>query len=412
MKKLVIAILLLVGLQVQGQNLNEYLQLAAENNPALASKYKLYLAELEKVEQQAALPDPTVGFGYFISPVETRVGAKSMKFSLSQMFPWRGTRSVKKQAASSWAKVRFEEFEATKNKLFLDVQSKWLMLYQLDEEIRIEAKSLDLLKSYEPVTQTKYESNLISLSDLVRVQIQIEEVQTEIELLGLKRDIALGDFNQLLNRAQKTNVSTTGLSIMASNREISKDSIYAKQPRIKAIQEKIVAMDYQIELAQLKRKPNIGVGLDYALVNKREGVSIPDNGKDILMPMVNLSLPIFGKKNQSAKREAELQKESVQLSLEAIESQLENEWETAELTEVFAKRELALYASEIEKTELLLRVLTSEYSTANTSFEELLITQQKLLQLQLAEVKAKVKLQKTHFEKQYLTGYHLNNYER
>lgn len=404
MKKFLAGLFILVGLQVSGQSIEEYLILAAENNPALASKYKLYLAALEQVEQQGSLPDPTIGFGYFISPVETRVGAQNMKFSLSQMFPWMGTRAVRKQAASSWAKVRFEEFEEAKNTLFYQVQTKWLMLFELDQEIEIEERNLEVLKTYEPITKTKYESNLVSLADLIRAQIQIEEAQTELDLIKLKREITLGEFNQLLNRSATSPAETFEIQIQSNLEFSNMDSIFNNQPLLKAAQEKLQAMTYQMELAELKRKPNIGLGLDYAIVNERAGVTIPDNGKDILMPMINISVPIFGKKNQSAKKEAELQKESVSLSIDAIESKLKSDWHTAELTQTFANRELAQYDSEIEKTELLLRVLTSEYSNSNTSFEELLVTQQKLLKLQLAKVKAKVKLQQTHFRKQYLTN--------
>ena len=40
----------------------------------------------------------------------------------------------------------------------------------------------------------------------------------------------------------------------------------------------------------------IGFGLDYIPVEKRPNMDFADNGKDIFMPMVSLSLPIFNKK--------------------------------------------------------------------------------------------------------------------
>ena len=75
-----IMILMATSLFGQGQ-LDEYLRIAAEQNPSLKAKYNMYLASLERVNQQDALPDPTVSFGYFISPVETRVGQQRMKLS-------------------------------------------------------------------------------------------------------------------------------------------------------------------------------------------------------------------------------------------------------------------------------------------------------------------------------------------
>ena len=45
------------------------------------------MAALEVAPQVRALPDPTVAFGYFISPVETRVGPQQFKISLLKCFP-------------------------------------------------------------------------------------------------------------------------------------------------------------------------------------------------------------------------------------------------------------------------------------------------------------------------------------
>ena len=409
MKKLLLGLLLISGLQIHAQNLNKYLELAAQNNPKLNSKYKLYLAALEKVDQNGSLPDPTLSFGYFISPVETRVGPQNMRFSLSQMFPWKGTRAVRKQVASSWAKAMFEEFQEEKSKLFLAVQSKWLKLYELGEEIKIHKQNLKFLQSYEPITQTKYESNLVSLTDLVRVQIQIQEAQTELELFRINQEIARGEFNELLNRPLSMGVNTEIAVIESPFIDPESDSLKMNQPQLKAAQERLNALNYQLELTKLQRRPNLGVGLDYALVGKRNDVSIPDNGKDILMPMVSFSLPVFGKKNRALQQEAMLQKESTELEIVSIKNSLLNEWRKTELSASYASKQLSLYEKEIEKTELLLRVLTSEYTNANTSFEELLLTQQKLLLIKLAEVKARVNLQQVSFQKQYLTGYHMSD---
>ena len=40
----------------------------------------------------------------------------------------------------------------------------------------------------------------------------------------------------------------------------------------------------------------IGLGLDYINVEERPNMDFSDNGKDIVMPMVSVSIPIFNKK--------------------------------------------------------------------------------------------------------------------
>jgi len=401
-------ILMATSLFGQGQ-LDEYLRIAAEQNPSLRAKYNMYLASLERVNQQDVLPDPTVSFGYFISPVETRVGQQRMKFSISQMFPWMGTLKTKEQAAASVAKVRFEEFQGAKNELFLKVKTKWLALYELDKEIEIMEANLSIFRSYEPITKTKYESNLVSLADLIRVQIQIDDASTKVDLLKLKKKPLLSDFNTLLNRDLDIEIDLDlAADLMVDNYQL--DSALVNQPEIRALNAKLIALDYELELVELNRKPNIGVGLDYGVVSKREDIAVPDNGKDILMPMISLSLPIFGKKNKSLKKEVGLKQESVKEALIAAQNDIRNSWTQTDYEIESANTVRDLYQKEIEKTELLLKVLTTAYSNNNSDFEALLETQQRLLQLELAIVKANIKHQEALFKKDYLTTSTLNQF--
>jgi outer membrane protein, heavy metal efflux system len=90
------------------QTLDDYFKIAAENNPGLQAVYKEYEAALQKVPQVSTLPDPVFSFGYFISPVETRVGPQQAKFSLTQMFPWFGTLKAQGDAAALMAEAKYQ----------------------------------------------------------------------------------------------------------------------------------------------------------------------------------------------------------------------------------------------------------------------------------------------------------------
>ena len=120
----------------QTQQLEEplqgYLKIAAENNPELKSIFNSYLATLERMPQAKALPDPTVMFNIFTSPVETRVGAQNAGISLSQAFPWFGQLKSQEQAVAMLAKARFEAFEDAKNRIFFDIRSTYYDLYVLE----------------------------------------------------------------------------------------------------------------------------------------------------------------------------------------------------------------------------------------------------------------------------------------
>lgn len=387
--------------------LDEYLEKAALQNPSLKAKFNMYLAALEKVEQQGSLPDPTVSFGYFISPVETRVGAQRFKAGFSQMFPWRGTLPKQKQLAASLAQVKFEEFQAAKNMLFLEIKNSYLALYELEKQIKINATNLELLKSFEPISKTKYESNLASLADLVRVQIKIDEATTQLELLKLKREPLLSEFNTLLNNEIPLSIDQINLNFELNTdkeMDLSLDSALKNNPNIKASQEQILSASHQLALAELSNKPKLGLGLEYGFIQKRDVPNIQDNGKDILTPTISLSLPIFRKKNEALKQEAGFMQEAYKNQIEAVQNQITNQWAMADFEFERANTELQLYKKELEKTELLLKLLTADYSNSNTQFEQLLSTLQLILQLKLSALNASVNLQKSLFSYEFLTA--------
>ena len=102
--------LTMIARTTMNQSLDFYLEVALQKNPDLKAAYFSFEAQLEKVEQVKFLVNPTLGFGYFISPIETRLGSQQTKISLSQIFPWFGTLSAKKDVASLMAAAQFEQF--------------------------------------------------------------------------------------------------------------------------------------------------------------------------------------------------------------------------------------------------------------------------------------------------------------
>ncbi|MDD3605166.1 MAG: hypothetical protein PHD86_08265, partial [Kiritimatiellae bacterium] len=75
----------------KADDLRDYLAAAARNNPELEAAFNRWKAELERIPQVRALPDPRFNYAYFVEEVETRVGPQKQRLGLSQVFPWFGT---------------------------------------------------------------------------------------------------------------------------------------------------------------------------------------------------------------------------------------------------------------------------------------------------------------------------------
>ena len=211
MKKILFIIIILIsGINtVRTQTLDSYLEMAAKNNPGLQSKYKEFEAALQKIPQVNALPDPLFSFGYFISPVETRVGPQRAKFSLSQMFPWLGTLKAKGDAAALMAAAKYQSFLETRNKLYFDVAAAYYPLYALQQLQEIERKNIEILESYKSIATGKFENGAAPMVDVLRVDIMLKDAQTNIEILNEKEQALVSAFNNLLNRDENEDVVVT-----------------------------------------------------------------------------------------------------------------------------------------------------------------------------------------------------------
>jgi cobalt-zinc-cadmium efflux system outer membrane protein len=407
--KRIITILLMIlcyfPLITVGQTLNSYLQIAAKNNPDLKASYVEFEAALQRVNQVSALAEPRLSFGYFISPIETRVGPQRAKVSLSQAFPWFGTLKAKENRANYMAEAKYQAFINDRNKLFFEVNKAYYPLYEVNQHLLLLAESLDILKTYKRLATSSFENNRGSMADVIRVDIMIENAETELMILNDQIVPLQVRFNRLLNRSDSLPlVIITETKINSVGKDYRRDSLLVANPIIESLNLQQKAMQESELVARKSALPQFGVGLDYAFIGERSDVYIPDNGKDAFMPMVSVSLPIFRKKYSSAITEAKLGQQAIEFRKEAVENELISKYENAIFQLKKAEDLIGLYKTQIKKTEQLIQLLYSAYSNSTKEFEEVLRMQQQLLKYQMAKATAGKNHQIALAEIEYLTS--------
>ena len=382
MRKYIVIVLTILFYNSPGfaQTLEEYYKIAAENNPGLQSMYKEYEAALQKVSQVSTLPDPAFSFGYFISPVETRVGPQQARFSLTQMLPWFGTLKAQGNAAALMAEAKFQSFVDARNKLFLLVASAYYPIYELKNWISIEQENINILESYKTIANQKFKNGTGTMVDVLRVDIMLKDAQTNLSILKDKKKPLLTGFNKLLNRTEDEPVTISdslNASTLADN--FRRDSLIDANPKVKALDLKFQSVEAAELAAQKQGLPKLGVGLDYVLVGERTDVSMSDNGKNVLMPMVSISIPIFRTKYNASVKEAQLMQESYLLQKQEVANTLISEYEMAWFQVQQQLQLLSLYEQQIQTTQQSLNLLFTSYGNSGKEFEEVLRMQQQLL---------------------------------
>jgi outer membrane protein TolC len=129
--------------------------------------------------------------------------------------------------------------------------------------------------------------------------------------------------------------------------------------------------------------PKFGLGLDYMVVGERTDMNVPENGRDAIMPMLSMSLPIYRNKYRSAVEEAQ----DLNRALEAMRVQTDNELHTAYELAYFEAHKAALNVQLMDRQIAIatqaLDLLLSAYSNSGKELEEVLRMQEQVLTYKL-----------------------------
>ncbi len=379
------------------QTLDDYLVMAADSNAALKAKFLAYQAALEQVPQMG-LPDPEISFGYFISPVETRVGAQEARFSAMQMFPWFGTLGVKKDMKTEAAKASYASFEQTKSDLFYQVKAAYYSLYESEQRIRIMEENLEILKTFESLATTRFESGTAGMVDVLRIQMEIAELDNRLLFWRDKRVLLTTAFNQQLNRDPDSGVvmpDTLEVIELLADKSILADSILAQNDRLASFEHMKLAHEYSIKAAKKMGAPAFGLGVNYVLVSERTDLPAgqaamltPANGQDALMPVMSIKIPLYRGKYKAQVKEAGLNLEAMESLEDEQRNELQTNLERAWVAHSDAGRRIKLYREQIKVAGQARQILIKAYSADGKDFEEILRVQRMLLNYELEIIKA------------------------
>ncbi len=433
----------------QTDSLSGYLKQAALSNPGLKAKYLQYQAALEKVPQAGTLPDPELQFGFFLNKMELMEGYQLADFRLMQMAPWFGSLKAAKDEASKMALARFQEVESLKNDIFLQVKISWYELFKTKREIKSAEKSLLLLKTLERLALSRIRtdgntasaaaggmqafaesfqksgvssmtgtsmgnqaagaetdskpmpastngqmnsSSQIGIVNLLRVQMEIGELENSIALLEDRLKTEGVRFNSILNRKPDTDIyigDSLSLAKLPGSIAMMADSI-SNNPMIRMFEADREANEARIMMAIKMGYPMIGLGLNYSLIQKAPEITSMMNGKDMLMPMITATLPIYRKKYKSLQKEAGFLRDASAESVMNTRNVLTVSYREALQQYSDAVRRSDLYKRQASLAEKMIILLTKSFSSAGTDFEEILRTRQQLLDYEFRQIEALV----------------------
>ncbi|MHC4424597.1 MAG: TolC family protein [Planctomycetota bacterium] len=398
------------------QTLADYLRYAALNNAGLKVAFEQWKAAIEQVPQASALPDPRFTYGRFIEEVETRVGPQRNKFGITQVFPWFGKIEARTQAAGATAKAARERYEARKLKLFFEVKDTFHEYVYLAKAIEIARKNLKLIDNYEEVALTKYIGVTAEHPDIVRAQVELAKLEDQLRTLEGLREPIVARLNAVMNR------KSSGLlpwpkkeeyRVVKVDRRQIKEMLQARNPELRALDFELESAKSRVELAKKKFYPDIGVGVDFVQTDSALMAGTRDSGKDPVVLMFSMNLPIWRDSYKAAEIQAKANVRKTQQQKTETENTLIARVERVLYDFEDSERKRRLYGDIlVPKAHELVDASESAYQGGTIDFLSLIDAQRTLLKFELLYERAVTDNQQKLAELEMLIGAELSSTDK
>lgn len=395
------------------QTLQEYLQSAARNNAGLKAAFEEWKAALEAVPQAKALPDPRFTYGYFIEEVETRVGPQKHRLGITQVFPWFGTIEARADATSAAAQAAYKRYEAKKLGLFYDVKDAFHEYVYLRSAIEIARENLDLVRHFEEVARARYTAATAGHPDVIRAQVELATLEDKLIALEQMREPIVARLNAMLNRPSAEPLSwptPETYEVVQVDQPTMLAALRKQNPQLQAMDFDVEVARNRIELAKKRFYPDLGVGVDWIVTDDAMMSGVRDSGKDPVILMFSLNLPIWRKSYGAAELQARAQSRRALHHKQDFENELLSQAQGVLYDLEDSGRKLRLYEQVlVPKAQELVGASETAYAAGTVDFLSLLDAERTLLRFRLECERARANQHQRLAELEMLVGTELSD---
>lgn len=364
---------------------------ALKNNPQIQAAFHNWQSAEYKTREVTGLPDPMVSYTYMGQNVETRVGPQENKYGLSQEIPFPGKRSLKGRAEQKKADMLKEKYEAAKREIIKKIKFVYFDIFWVEKAIQITEEEKSILESLEKVAQRKYESNITSVQDVIKAQVELSKLIEKLFVLKQNRKSLEAKMNSILNRQgqdqfriaidiepKKFEYGLNELNKMA--RDLQQDLLAANL--------EVQRAEYEKSIAKMDYLPDFTLGFDYIQVGSGHTTASND-GDDAWMSTIKVNVPIWFDRLGAQLKEKRANLEAARKSYEDLDNSIIYEIEDMYFKVVTYKNIISLYETALlPQTEQAFEAAKTGYEAGKVDFLNWLDAERVLLETRLAYYKA------------------------
>jgi outer membrane protein TolC len=229
------------------------------------------------------------------------------------------------------------------------------------------------------------------LTDLYRIQIETGELENNIALLKNQEQSVTARLNGYLNRLPQIPVFTGDVLLpdtIGQNLSAVSDSIRKNNPMLNMLSYENEAYQARKKMVSSMGYPMVGLGVNYSIIERSNMSASSMNGKDMIMPMVSITLPVYRKKYTATREEAGLLSKASLQNYQATSNSLITEYYTAVQLYQDAGRRVKLYENQYTLASKSLEIMLKSFSASGASLTDVLRVRQQTLDYGLKRVEA------------------------
>ena len=368
--------------------LSTYVDYALRHHPELRSEAQKWRAERHRIDASSAWPEPTLSYGFYIQPVETRVGPQRHRFGIKQPIPWPTKPGKTARARAKRADAQKARYDAAMLVVQARVAQRYWEQWRTKRRLYWRRQQLQLVETIESVTQARVEVGKSPSSELNQIGLELTRLRDDIDRLESTLERQRARFVAELGRrdaadppiepqeAPEPRLPSADAETLATRAE--------SHPQLVAIQRTIEALERSADRDALESYPDMSVGLDYIETGEAENPDLPDSGKDPVIAMIAVKVPLWMGRYQSGADATRAEAESRRADLEAARHRAVSDVRAALAGLGDSARRIRLYQTTlIPQAEATYESVLGRYEVDQTTIASVLLAQRELLRLRL-----------------------------
>ena len=354
-------------------------------------------AELERIPQVTALPDPQFNNTFWPlhdNALQTAGGRIANQMSLQQGVPFPDKLRAKGAIVGREAQMAQAEVERIERQITESVRLAYYEVWYATRAIEIIEETRDLVDDLTKVAEARYRSGGTQ-QDVLRAQLETDRLDDQLVQLRKQKQVSQADLAALLQQPESL-IPEAVEDLGLSDAPMQLDGLIAQaeqcNPNLRGLAAEIQRDREKQRLACLQQYPDFMVGLNWGIVSDSHDVlsSVAD-GHDNLRVTFGTTLPVWREKINAGVREANRRTNSTQQRLEAerddiygrLRRLLAQADSLVEQTDIYENRL-------VPRTEDTLKLAIADYRGERTDFFTLIETYRELLmfETQLARINA------------------------